>query len=79
MEKEGEREGVAKAKEKRKEDGMKRKTEAKVSFLKQYYPDAHSFPGGSLQIMKIRKHTNYKHKDDNSDRETGKTVQNNIP
>ena len=58
MEKEEEKEGLAKDKDRRKEGDRKRKTDAKVSFLKQYYPEAHSSPGGSLNIIKnIRKHS----------------------
>ena len=33
---------MAKEKDRRKEDDRKRKTEAKVSFLKHYYPDTQS-------------------------------------
>ena len=53
----GGREGVARDKDKRKEDDRKRKSDAKVSFLRQYYPDAHSSRVGS---MRIRKHTHKK-------------------
>jgi hypothetical protein len=74
VEKEGEKEGLAKDKDRRKEGDRKRKTDAKVSFLKQYYPEAHSSPGGSLKITNnIRKQTHTR-TDDNSDRETGNIV-----
>ena len=50
-----EKEGVARDKDRRKKVDRGRKSEAKVSFLKQYYPDAHSSLGGSLRIRKITK------------------------
>ena len=67
MEKEGERDGVARDKDRRKEDDRKRKADAKVTFLKQYYPDAHSSPGGSLRIRNIRKQSHTR-TDDTRDR-----------
>ena len=54
VEKEEEREGVARDQNRRKKDDRKRKSDAKVSFLKQNYPDAHSTPGGTLRIRNIR-------------------------
>ena len=72
MEKEGEKEGMAKEKDRRKEDDRKRKTAAKVSFLKQYYPDTHSSPGGSIQILRHSNLNNILRTDGNGDRETGK-------
>ena len=54
MEKEGEKEGMTKEKDKGKEDDRKRKTDAKVSFLRKYYPDTHSSPGGSVQITRVQ-------------------------
>ena len=78
MEKEGEKEGMTKEKDRRKEDDRKRKTAAKVSFLRQCYPDTHTSPGGSVQITRHSNLKNILSTDGNSDRETGKTVQNNI-
>ena len=78
MEKEGEKEYMTKEKDRRKEDDRKRKTAAKVSFLRQYYPDAHSSPGGSIQISRQRNSKNILSTDGNSDREAGKTKQENI-
>ena len=72
MEKEGEKEGVSRDKDRRKEEDRMKKTAAKVSFLRRYYPDAHSSPGGSVKMMKQR------HTDINSDRETGDTGQSNL-
>jgi hypothetical protein len=70
VEKEREREGVARDKDRRKEDDSKRKEDAQVNFLKQYCPDAHSSLGGSLTIRNIRKQS-HTHTDDTSDRGTG--------
>ena len=67
MEKEGEKEGLARDKDRRKEGDRKRKTDAKVSFIKQYYSEAHSSPGGSLCMKNIRKQSPTR-TDDNSDR-----------
>ena len=73
MEKEGEKEGVARDKDRRQEDDRKRKSDAKVSFIKQYYPKAHSSPGGSVRIRSIRKQS-HPGTDNTSDRGTGSTV-----
>ena len=70
MEKEGEKEGVTRDKDRRKEEDRVRKTASKVSFLRKYYPNAHSSPGGSLKIMK--------HSDNHSDRVTREPGQSNI-
>ena len=72
MEKEGEKEGVSRDKEMRREEDRMKKTAAKVSFLRRYYLDVHSSPRGSVKMMKQR------HTDINSDRETGDTEQSNI-
>ena len=74
----GEKEDMTKEKDRRKEDDRKRKTAAKVSFLRQYYPDAHSSPGGSIQISRQRNSKNILSTDGNSDREAGKSKQENI-
>ena len=76
MEKEREKEGLAKEKDSRKEDDRKRKTEAKVSFLKHYYPDTQSSPGGSIKILRHSKLNNILSTDGNGDRVTGKSDRN---
>ena len=78
LKKEGEKEGMTKEKDIGKEDDRKRKTAAKVSFLRKYYPDTHSSPGGSVQITRRRNLKNILSTDGNSDRETGKTEQQSI-
>ena len=64
MEKEGEKEGVTRDKDRKKEEDRVMKTASKVSFLRKYYPNAHSSPGGSVKILKCR------HSDNHSDRDT---------
>ena len=78
VEKEGEKEGVAKEKDIRTEDDRKRKAEAKVSFLKQYYPDTQSSPGGSTQILRHSRLNKILSTDGNDDRVTGNSDRSNI-
>ena len=62
---------MARKKDIMKEDDRKRKTEAKVSFLKHYYPDTHSSPGGSIRILRQSKLTDILSTDSNGEKMTG--------
>ena len=77
MEKEGEKEGISKDKEQKKEDERKRKIAAKINFLSKFYPDAHSSPGGNISIVRninlMKSET-----DGNSDKGTGETLNRNL-
>ena len=64
VEKEGEKEGILKDKERNQEGNRKRMVAAKISFLAKFYPDAHSSPGGNIRIVR----------DSNSDGVTGEEV-----
>ena len=77
MEKEVEKEGISKDKEKKKEDERKRKITAKINFLSKFYPDAHSSPGGNIRIVRNRNLVK-SDTDGNSDRGTGETVNGNL-
>ena len=54
----------------RKEDDRKRKTEAKGSFLKHYYPDTQSSPGGSIKLVRHSTLNSILITDSNGDRVT---------
>ena len=58
VEKEGEKEGVIKKMVQEEEDGRRMKVQAKISFLKKFFPDAHSSPGGSDKLEKTEDKTN---------------------
>ena len=45
MENVGEKEGAAMRMIEEEEDGRKRKSEAKISFLRKFFPEIHSSPG----------------------------------
>ena len=53
MEESGEGGGEKRIGDRRNEDDRKRKSEAKVSFIRKYYPDGHSSPGGSKKLEKL--------------------------
>ena len=53
----GEKEGAAMRMIEEEEDGRKRKSEAKISFLRKFFPEIHSSPGGSDKLQKIQDRT----------------------
>ena len=77
MEKEGEKEGISKDKEQKKEDERKRKIAAKINFLSKFYPDTHSSPGGNISIVRNIKLMKSE-TEGNSDRGTGETMNRNL-
>ena len=57
MEREGEKEGALKTRIEEEEGGRKRQSEAKISFLRKFFPEMHSSPGGSEKLQKIHDRT----------------------
>jgi hypothetical protein len=53
VETEGEKKGALKMRIEEEEDGRKRQSEAKNSFLRKFFTEMHSSPGGSDKLQKI--------------------------